>query len=263
MLPTRLKRPIWFCCARKSYGWFVTSHQYSWLLLNDPLNVWFLIIHRGNCPKLSNFSNPLNFGNRPISIKWVFHKKKFLRTVSHLTLKFTNSWWFRVLNHHLWISFFVVVALGYILVIKRSSLITKVLRSTGPKVSFNLFHFAAILTILFVFGCYWRRKSIFVLIFGHFLIEFRAGKLGNSAASATTTAGKEKRHDTLHRIHPLPCDESVMSPKAHGTCLKPVQKLLRWQVDWDTADRICCFNRHYAEHSGYWEGMCIPFCFIS
>jgi len=32
MLLTRLKRPIWFCCARKSYGWFETSHRYSWLL---------------------------------------------------------------------------------------------------------------------------------------------------------------------------------------------------------------------------------------
>ncbi|RYH30761.1 hypothetical protein EON65_04230 [archaeon] len=28
----------------------------------------------------------------------------------------------------------------------------------------------------------------------------------------------------------------------------------RWQCDISTADRICCFNRHYAEHSGYWEG---------
>ena len=91
----------------------------------------------------------------------------------------------------------------------------------------------------------------------HSFVVFLAGKLGNSAASATTTLGSKtsKRGMTSY---PLPCDESVMSPKAHGTCLKPVQKPLRWQVDWDTADRICCFNRHYAEHSGYWEGICIP-----
>ena len=81
-----------------------------------------------------------------------------------------------------------------------------------------------------------------------------AGKLGNSV---TTTTGSKALNRGM-TSYPLPCGESVMSPKAHGTCLAPVQKPLRWQVDWDTADRICCFNRHYAEHSGYWEGRCIP-----
>jgi hypothetical protein len=38
-----------------------------------------------------------------------------------------------------------------------------------------------------------------------------------------------------------------MSPKAHGTSSTPVQKDLRWGCDYDTADRICNFNRHYAE----------------
>ena len=42
-----------------------------------------------------------------------------------------------------------------------------------------------------------------------------------------------------------------MSQKAHGTCDKPVQSNLRYGCDVETADRICCFNRHYAEHSGY------------
>jgi len=45
--------------------------------------------------------------------------------------------------------------------------------------------------------------------------------------------------------------EVLMSPKAHGSCTTAVQANLRWGVDWETADRICCFNRHYAEHSGY------------
>ena len=47
-----------------------------------------------------------------------------------------------------------------------------------------------------------------------------------------------------------PCvmgDETLMSPKAHGTSSTPVQKDLRWGCDYDTADRICNFNRHYAE----------------
>ena len=48
------------------------------------------------------------------------------------------------------------------------------------------------------------------------------------------------------------CNEDTMSQKAHGTSEKPVQKDLRWQVDGSTADRICNFNRHYAEYAGYW-----------
>ena len=52
--------------------------------------------------------------------------------------------------------------------------------------------------------------------------------------------------------YPIIADESVMDQKAHGTSDKPVMKNLRWNCDWDTADRICNFNRHYAEHAGYW-----------
>ena len=48
--------------------------------------------------------------------------------------------------------------------------------------------------------------------------------------------------------------EEVMSAKAHGSCPAPVQATLRWNSDRETADRICCFNRHYAEHSGYFTG---------
>jgi peptide methionine sulfoxide reductase MsrB len=47
-------------------------------------------------------------------------------------------------------------------------------------------------------------------------------------------------------------DESIMSPKSHGTSETPVQENLRWNSDNKVADRICNFNRHYAEHSGYW-----------
>lgn len=44
-----------------------------------------------------------------------------------------------------------------------------------------------------------------------------------------------------------------MSKKEHGTSHVPVQTNLRWKCDRSTADRICNFNRHYAEHSGYWK----------
>jgi hypothetical protein len=40
--------------------------------------------------------------------------------------------------------------------------------------------------------------------------------------------------------YPIVADESVMSKKAHGTSEKPVQKNLRWNCDYDTADRIWC-----------------------
>ena len=58
------------------------------------------------------------------------------------------------------------------------------------------------------------------------------------------------------KTFPPPCvmgDESIMKKKAHGTSAVPVQTNLRWDCDGKTADRICNFNRHYAEHSGYWE----------
>ena len=42
-----------------------------------------------------------------------------------------------------------------------------------------------------------------------------------------------------------------MSQKAHGTTESAVQQNLRYGVDWSKADQICCYNRHYAEHSGY------------
>lgn len=41
--------------------------------------------------------------------------------------------------------------------------------------------------------------------------------------------------------------------KGHGTSPVPIQKDLRWNCDVGTADRICNYNRHYAEYGGYWE----------
>lgn len=60
----------------------------------------------------------------------------------------------------------------------------------------------------------------------------------------------------MAKSYPKPCvmgDVSIMSKKAHGTSHVPVQENLRWGCDRSTADRICNFNRHYAEYSGYWK----------
>eukprot|EP00041_Stephanoeca_diplocostata_P009183 m.139674 g.139674 ORF g.139674 m.139674 type:complete len:159 (-) comp17637_c0_seq1:262-738(-) len=51
--------------------------------------------------------------------------------------------------------------------------------------------------------------------------------------------------------YPVMGDESIMSQKGHGTVAAPLQDNLKFGVDKETADRVCCFNRHYAEHSGY------------
>jgi hypothetical protein len=51
----------------------------------------------------------------------------------------------------------------------------------------------------------------------------------------------------------VPGGEDLMRPKAHGTSETPVQDPLRWGCDANMADRICNYNRHYAEWSGYWE----------
>ena len=42
-----------------------------------------------------------------------------------------------------------------------------------------------------------------------------------------------------------------MAPKKNGTSHTPVQENLRYGCDRELADKICNFNRHYAEHSGY------------
>jgi len=46
--------------------------------------------------------------------------------------------------------------------------------------------------------------------------------------------------------------EDYMRKSVHGTCVSPVQDPLRWDADVITADRICCFNRHFAELYGSW-----------
>lgn len=63
------------------------------------------------------------------------------------------------------------------------------------------------------------------------------------AASASSSSG----------AFPILGGAEIMSKKAHGSCDRPVQQSLRWGCNVKKADEICCFNRHYAEHSGYWE----------
>ena len=48
-------------------------------------------------------------------------------------------------------------------------------------------------------------------------------------------------------------DETIMAPKAHGTSAGPVQSELLFQVPNKLADRICNYNRHFAEMGGYFQ----------
>ncbi|GMH71257.1 hypothetical protein TrLO_g1911 [Triparma laevis f. longispina] len=48
------------------------------------------------------------------------------------------------------------------------------------------------------------------------------------------------------------CDEDVMAKKSHGTTENPVTSV-RWNVDSNLADKICSFNRHFAEPAGSFE----------
>jgi peptide methionine sulfoxide reductase MsrB len=51
--------------------------------------------------------------------------------------------------------------------------------------------------------------------------------------------------------YPVMGTEELMKPKAHGTSQTPVQNVLRYGCDTQVADKICNFNRHYAEYAGY------------
>mmetsp|Transcript_28660 Transcript_28660/g.27461 ORF Transcript_28660/g.27461 Transcript_28660/m.27461 type:complete len:204 (+) Transcript_28660:68-679(+) len=96
---------------------------------------------------------------------------------------------------------------------------------------------------------------ISALLLGLFVLPsaafFSFNKLGSTSSSSSAI---DKQMSANGVKYPIICDESVMSEKAHGTTATGVQKDLRWNCDQNTADRICSYNRHYAEHSGYWEG---------
>lgn len=69
------------------------------------------------------------------------------------------------------------------------------------------------------------------------------------SVSSSTTSMMAEKEKTL----PVMGTEDIMKAKAHGTSEKAVMKDLRWGCDNETADRICNFNRHYAEFAGYWQ----------
>ena len=87
-------------------------------------------------------------------------------------------------------------------------------------------------------------------------IPRRAALHGGAAMASTLLMSSPAGADSLLPKtggSPVLCEEDVMAPKAHGTTETAVQQNLRWNVDRKNADRICSFNRHYAEYAGYWK----------
>lgn len=100
------------------------------------------------------------------------------------------------------------------------------------------FHFLRLsMQIYFIAGVIFATSLAFTL--------FKMGSTSSNTKSGMSGAGESS--------YPIVAEENIMAPKAHGTTHKPVMKNLRWNVNYDTADRISSFNRHYAEQSGYWE----------
>jgi hypothetical protein len=100
-------------------------------------------------------------------------------------------------------------------------------------------------------------------VFNIAILAATVGSLSNAFAPASVKAASRPNNMQRHMFgklfstntgkYPIMAEEAAMSQKAHGTSDKPVQKKLRWNCDFNTADRICNFNRHYAEHGGYWQ----------
>lgn len=59
--------------------------------------------------------------------------------------------------------------------------------------------------------------------------------------------------------YPVVGGDDIMSKKAHGTSGVPVQSKLRWNCDVALADRICNYNRNWAENAGYWSSPSVSF----
>jgi len=76
-----------------------------------------------------------------------------------------------------------------------------------------------------------------------------------SAPEKSSPIGKERetKNGNKDKKYPVVGSNMIMKKKSHGTSATPVQNKLRWGVDFKTADQICNYNRHLAEHSGYYR----------
>jgi len=71
-----------------------------------------------------------------------------------------------------------------------------------------------------------------------------SGMLSANVVNAAVTPGGKIQYGK---------DEDIMFQKSHGTSDAPVQSDLLYGVSNKLADKICNFNRHFAENGGYFE----------
>jgi peptide methionine sulfoxide reductase MsrB len=87
------------------------------------------------------------------------------------------------------------------------------------------------------------------------VINLKLGRRGFLYSSGAMFAGLVSRPDVSRAVEVggkiQYGDESIMAPKEHGTSAKPVQEDLQYGVSNKLADKICNFNRHFAEMGGY------------
>jgi len=93
-----------------------------------------------------------------------------------------------------------------------------------------------------------------LLLVGRVRTEQWCGNLEMSTTGCSAGLNSRQQNDpVIGQRFPFFGDDSIMCQKAHGTCNASAQQNMRWNCDRKLADNVCCFNRHYAEHSGYWK----------
>ena len=72
-----------------------------------------------------------------------------------------------------------------------------------------------------------------------------------TSTPTTTTASVANNELESSKIkYPIVGSKDIMRRNGHGTSKTPVQFDLRWDCERKEADKICNFNRHYAENAG-------------
>lgn len=77
--------------------------------------------------------------------------------------------------------------------------------------------------------------------------------LNNNYGPIPKKVKKYFKQQGIKKKLPIICEDNLMEEKNYGTCSNHLQKSLRWGGDIQLSDKICCFNRDYAEPNGYWK----------
>lgn len=87
-----------------------------------------------------------------------------------------------------------------------------------------------------------------------FFKQIRFTRSDNSKKSLENKGPNSENEQNKPIKYPVVGPESIMKRRKHGTSATPVQDNLRWGCEFERADKICNYNRHYAEYAGYFKG---------